>query len=292
MPTYALLGATGATGSSVLRCLLAAPPPDLELNILVRSKSKLLKPFPSLANRTDFAIRIVEGASTNTAALQQCLEDADVAFMCVADNASSKGVSITYDTASAMITTLTMLRKLQASDYSPPTILQLRSASLNPKLSCQVPRFVYNMVSFCLHYNHLDVVRACELYDAAADDNLLEYIYVDPPTIHDAFGTNRTGHKLIPCNVPVCAKQETALSYADLGASFVEIAERRHEFANQPVGVTATGKVKETWGVLAGYLFDGARGRVNAWMEERRTKAWMSDKKAIKTANLFLYCGM
>nr|ADN06234.1 averufin oxidase-like protein [Passalora arachidicola] len=286
MPTYALLGATGATGSAVLRCLLASPPPDLELHILVRSRTKLLKAFPSLANKTDCTIRIIEGTSTSTNALQQCLEDADVAFMCVADNASTKGVSLTTDTVAAILDTLQMLRKLQASDYHAPTILQLRSASLNPKLSCQVPRFVYNIVSFCLHYNHLDVVAACELYESAAAKGLLDYIYVDPPTIHDAFGTNRTGHKLIDCNPSVCAKQETALSYADLGASFVEIAERREQFRNQPVGVTATGKAKETWGVLAGYLFDGARGRVRGWMDDEKKG------NGNKTASLFLYCGM
>ncbi|EME38862.1 averufin oxidase-like protein [Dothistroma septosporum NZE10] len=284
MPTYALLGATGATGSAILRCLLASPPPDLDLNILVRSKQKLLKSFPTLTTTISPRIHIIQGNSTDTIALQQCLEDASVAFMCVADNASNKGVSLTADTVTAIVTTLGMLRKLHGSAYNAPTILQLRSASLNPKLSCQVPRLVYNIVSFCLHYSHLDIVKACEHYEAAAAKGLLSYIYVDPPTIHDAFGPNRTGHKLISCKPDVCDKQETALSYADLGAGFVEIASRKEDFLNQPVGVTATGKAKETWGVLAGFLFDGAKGRARAWWEEERPMS--------KPQNLFLYCGM
>ena len=48
MPTYTLLGATGSTGSAILRCLLSQPPRDLTLKVLVRTKSKLLTLFPGL----------------------------------------------------------------------------------------------------------------------------------------------------------------------------------------------------------------------------------------------------
>lgn len=264
MPTYALLGATGATGSAVLRCLLSEPPANLQLNILVRSKAKLQKAFPQLQEIESISATITEGNATNEVAMAKCLHGADAVFMCVAQNESALGVSLTYDTVSTIIAALKRRRKTQGSAYKRPSILQLRSASLNPDLSCQVPRVVYNIVSFCLHYNHVDVVRACELYESAAAKGLLSWIYVDPPTVHDAFGTQPTGYKLISTE-----KQETALSYADLGASFCELARRRDEFRNRPVGVTATGKVKESWGVLAGYLLDGAVGRVKGGLAEK-----------------------
>lgn len=278
MPTYALLGATGSTGSAVLRCLLSEPSEDTKLNILVRSKSKLLKAFPNLEKATALRTQIIEGSSTDPAALEDCLDDADVVFMCVGSNESKAGTSLSFDTANAIIRTLQMLRKLQGSEYKIPTIIQLRSASLNPALARQAPRLVRRAVSFCLHYNYEDIKRACALYEVAASQDLLDYIFVDPPTIHDADGITRTGYKLISTET-----QETALSYADLGAAICEIAAQGDELRNQPVGVTATGNVKVTWGVLAGFLARGAKNRVSGKLSEmKRNKA--------KTAKWIVSC--
>jgi oxidoreductase AflX len=279
MPAYALLGATGSTGSSILRCLLSEPPEDLQLNILVRSKSKLQNAFPNLAETAPFRIRIFEGDSTDPGALKPCLEDAVVVFMCVAQNESKRGMTLSYDTAAAIIATLKGLCKLQGDEYNPPTILQLRSASLNPPLARQVPWLVHQIVAFCLHHGYVDIKRACGLYESAAEEMLLDYIFVDPPTIHDAPGAERTGHKLISTE-----KQEVALSCADLGAAFCETAERRAEFRNQPVGVTATGKVKERWGVLARYLASGAKNRMLGFMAEKTPD--------LSIISVFSYCGM
>jgi putative NADH-flavin reductase len=257
MPTYALLGATGSTGSAVLRCLLSESPEGVKLNVLVRSKTKLLKAFPKLEQTAALRTRIVESTSTDPAALETCLEDADVVFMCVGSNDSNHGTTLSYDTATAIIATLHHLRKVRGITYKTPTIVQLRTASLNPALARQAPWLVRQIVSFCLHYNYADMKRACTLYETAAKENVLDYIFVDPPTIHDADGTERTGYNLITTET-----QETALSYADLGAAMCEIAVRGKEFRNQPVGVTATGRVKKTWGVLAGYLVGGAKNRI------------------------------
>ncbi len=258
MPTYALLGATGSTGSAILRYLLFESPEGVKLNVLVRSKTKLLKAFPKLDQTAAVQTRIIESTSTDPAALKTCLEDADVVFMCVGSNESNPGTTLSYDTAAAIIATLYHLRKeVRGNSYKTPTIVQLRTASLNPALAQQAPWLVRQIVSFCLYYNYADIKRACNLYETAAKENLLDYIFVDPPTIHDADGTERTGYKLITTET-----QQTALSYADLGAAMCEIAIRAKDFRNQPVGVTATGKVKETWGVLAGYLVGGAKNRI------------------------------
>jgi hypothetical protein len=52
------------------------------------------------------------------------------------------------------------------------------------------------------------------------------------------------------------------LSYADLGAAFCEVAERRDEFAGKAVAVTATGTVNQTWRTLVGFMATGAKGRI------------------------------
>lgn len=256
MPAYAIIGATGSTGSAILRCLLSEPPRNLQLSILVRSKSKLLKAFPELEETLAFALRIIEGTSTDVNALERCLEDAVVVFMCVGRNESKRGVSLSYDTAAAVVKTLKTLHKLQGSDYATPTIIQLRSASLNPLLSRENPWIVNRIVKFYLRY---ELQRACNFYTSAAKDSTVGYfdnILVDPPTIYDAGGTERTGFKLISEG-----EHQPALSHADLGVVMCAIAERRVELCGQAVGVIATGSAMETSGTLLSYLLLGAKNR-------------------------------
>jgi uncharacterized protein YbjT (DUF2867 family) len=86
MPVYALLGATGSTGSAILRCLIVQLPREHNLNVLVRDKSKLLKWFPDIESTTAFEINIVEGRPSDGTALQECLRDVDVIMACIAAN--------------------------------------------------------------------------------------------------------------------------------------------------------------------------------------------------------------
>ena len=257
MPTYALIGATGSTGAAVLHCLLSEPPKDLNLHLLVRSKTKLLRIFEGVEEFTKASIRIFEGSSTDTATLEPCLRDVSVVFMCVGQNESKRGSTLSYDSVLSIVSTLKTLRKLEGSTYNIPTIVQLRSASLNPVLAKQAPKIVHKIVSFCLHYNYADMKSACMILQNAAKEGYLSYVFVDPPTIHDSNGREQSGYKLIHNE-----KQATALSYADLGAALCEIGLHPESFRNQAIGVTATGRVKETWGVLIGYLANGAKNRV------------------------------
>ena len=261
MPTYALLGATGATGSAILRCLNSEPPSELKLNIFIRSKSKLLASFPKLQTTSPFPINTFEGPITDKTALKSSLKDADVVFMCIATNDSAPGTSIALDTASAVVESLESLRQLQSSAYKTPTILQLRSTSLNKNINGGFGGF---MARFCFHYVYADLERTFELYEAKAKEapGLLHHIAVDPPSLHDADGTERTGYKLLKPEQQKTEPHATSLSYADLGAAFCEVARRREEFAGQSAVVNATGKVNETWGTLVGYIFRGAKGRV------------------------------
>ena len=271
MTTYALLGATGATGSSVLRCLIADQPPDLHrLNILVRSKDKLLQAFPHLlsSHASNLQIHVFEGNSTSATDLTPCVTNTSTIFMCIGQNGSPPGTVLLTSTVTATITALTQLRKKQVSQketppYHPPTILHLRSASLNPPLAAQVPLLVHKTVLFCLHHAYTDLRRACALYPPAAAAGLLHYVFIDPPTMHDARGVTPTGYALLLIGTE---KQATALSYADLGAAMCEVARRAAELEGSAVGVTATGRVREEWWVLMGYLVGAALGRVREWL--------------------------
>ncbi|BAE59524.1 hypothetical protein BDV35DRAFT_384113 [Aspergillus flavus] len=257
MVTYALLGATGATGSSILRHLLHDPPDSLRIQILVRSKIKLLQAFPDLQTRRNPQVHVIQGTSTDADALSECLRNATIAFMCVAQNGSPIGTTLCQDSARAIISALQQQQQSEGASYQPCTIVQLRSASLNPALAVQVPVFVHPIVSFCLFANYADIKQACQYYSEARKQGTLEYIFVDPPTLHDANGTQSTGYRLISTE-----SQATALSYADLGAAMCEIAQRRSEFHGRAVGVTATGSVHQTWGVLLRHLLEGGSARL------------------------------
>ena len=238
-----------------MRCLLSQPPKDLTLNIFVRSRPKLSKAFPDLETTTAFKINIIEGTPSDATAMQQCLKNVDIVMACIASNESTPGMSLAYDTATAIIDALEIHRKTQGSAYRSPTIIQLRTASLNPVFRAALPWTARTMASFCFYYIYEDLEYACKLFEESPE--LLNYVYVDPPSIHDADGTTPTGYKLI-----LVGKQEPILSYADLGAAFCEVADRRDEFAGKGVGVTATGTVNQTWGTLMGYMAAGAESRI------------------------------
>lgn len=260
MPKYALLGATGSTGSAIIRRLLSEPPNDLTLNVFVRSRPKLLKAFPDLGATSSFAINIVEGTHSDGQAMGECLRDVEVVLACIGTNEPTPGMTLVYDTSSSILKALKEHRKTQGSGYKNPTVIQLRTSSLNPYAA--MPWFARNMAHFTFYHIYSDLKRACELYasTAAASPGLLSYIFVDPPSIHDADGTTPTGYKLF---LEVAKeKQEPAISYADLGAAFCEIAERKEEFAEKGVFVSATGTVNLTWGPLMGYMRKGLKSRI------------------------------
>lgn len=261
MPTtYALLGATGSTGKAIIRSLLKQSPEGLTLKIFVRSASKLHNTFPDLENSKAFKAEIIEGTPDNSLALQKCLQDADVIFACIATNEAKAGISLAYDTANSIITALKHNKENNPA-YKTPTVLQLRSASLNETLKPSEPFVARNMAAFCFYHIYADLARACKLFISSAEESpgLLKWIWVDPPSIHDADGTTPTGHRLL---VGGDTKQEPSLMYADLGEAMCEIAEKRKELEGQEVGVSATGKVNETWGVLMGYMVGGLKSRV------------------------------
>ena len=267
MPKYVLLGATGATGSAVLRSILKDPPQNLQLDIIVRSAQRLRKRFPDLQTESK-GIRVLEGQCTDPALLRKCCDGATTIFACVGANESKPGMSLVYDTANAMVIALQCIEGELGDAYQAPTVVQLRTASLNYEMSRRSPAWVTTFVKWGMYHLYLDISRACSLYESFAAPKLLEeqspslvrkpllkYIYADPPTVHDADGIECTGYKLI-----VDEEYPPAISYADLGAAMYELGRRQEGFSNQALGVVATERPRETWGALSrawlGVLYD------------------------------------
>jgi len=260
MPTHALLGATGATGRAIVRYLLSSPPKgkDFHLKIFIRARDKLLRLFPDLESTTAFKITITEAPLTDTAALQKCLQGADVIHMCIAANESRPDTSIATDSANAVIEALDGVRNTKGSSYVKPTVLVLRAMPVNPALAGEAPGLIHGALMWILHYCYADHRRASALYHTAADHGVLEVIFVDPPALHDSESAERTGYEL-----KLEGPMGGSLNYADLGAAFVEIADRRSEFAAKGVGVAGTGHIRAQWGVLLGYQWEALKAR--AW---------------------------
>ncbi|KAK5109282.1 hypothetical protein LTR62_007156 [Meristemomyces frigidus] len=257
MPVHAILGATGSTGSAVLRCLLASEIPDLTINILVRSKSKLLAAFPQLANAPAAAVNIFEGPVSNEDALTACVQNASVIYLCVATNNSAHKVDIAFSTAARLITALGQLRKARGLEYKPPVVLFNRSLSLSTEVKLPIPGFMKNFLMWGLGVIYEDLERASLLYSLAEKDELLACITADGPMLMDAEGTEATGYELLRHGT-----SSWYLSYADLGTALVELGQRRQEFEGRAVGVSATGKVRTTWGSSIWIMLLGLRYRL------------------------------
>jgi len=138
MPIHAILGATGGTGSAILRCLLSSQIPDLRINILVRSKSKLLQDFPQLELTSSATITIFEAPISNEDTLKACIKGASTIYVCVATNHASRKVDIALTAAARLVAALGQLRKDQGSEYKTPVVLFNRSLALNSDIQMPI----------------------------------------------------------------------------------------------------------------------------------------------------------
>lgn len=255
MPTYALLGATGSTGSAILNHLLTHPSPDLTLNLYVRSASKLYKLHPSLSPTPPEqpTINIFEGTLETPEVLAQALKGVDVIFSCVAENANIPEMSIATDAAKAIIQACEDLkRKDEKGGYKAPTVVVLSSSTVNPKLVAATPIVVRWIVEIALNWTYADLRRAEALYRSLhyssgekKDAELLKVIFAQPSGLVPAIEKDKpTGH-VLSTEAP-----SPMVSYADLGVGMVEMAERCEELGLEwkGVSVNATGAVRfDTW---------------------------------------------
>lgn len=193
MPIHAILGATGGTGSAILRYFLSSQIPDLRINILVRSKSKLLQAFPQLESASSATITIFEAPISDKSALQACLKGASTIYSCVATNHASRKVDITFTTADRLIAALGQLRQDEGSEYRAPAVVLIRSLSLNSDVKINVPGFMKSFFIWAIWFIYEDLIKACGLYAGAEKDGLLTLITADPPMLMDPEGRRPLG---------------------------------------------------------------------------------------------------
>lgn len=218
MRSYAVLGATGNTGRALVEVLLQTP--EIQVNVYCRSRIKFCRLFPSGAKNS--RIRIFEGPLSDACLIADCLRGTCSAFLAVAVADNMPGCTVARDSARTVVAAL---RTLEAEKSSPgakprvpdaalPRLVVLSSASLEPRFSGDVPPFVHTILDTCVSHLYKDLAEA-ELF-LRSQHEWLSCIFVKPGgLVHD----ERRGHAVSTTTA------KTPLSYLDLAAGMVEIAE-------------------------------------------------------------------
>jgi putative NADH-flavin reductase len=211
MSAYAILGATGQTGSSILTLLGESP--TANINILVRSRSKLETLYPSLPSKKN--IKVFEGNISDHSALCACLLGTRAVFLTIAVNANIPGCTIATDTAKAVVAALKNLKE-ESKDkaYKAPRLVVLSSASLDDKFWRDIPSFLHKFMYKAAYYIYEDL-KIAEKYLREQED-WLSCTFVMPGGLsHDI----QRGHELST------ERQQTFVGFLDLAGAMIEVAD-------------------------------------------------------------------
>lgn len=143
-----------------------------------------------------------------------------------------------------------------ASGYKPPLVIFNRSLALSTTVQLGTPAAAKNMFTFAYRITFDDIREAEAIYHEAAKRNLLALTTIDAPSIMNPESAEKTGYELM-----MSGRSSPAINYADLGAGIVEVAQRRSEFEGKAVAVSATGSVKQSFGLGFAYMLLGLKNR-------------------------------
>lgn len=209
MSTYAVLGATGNTGLSLVRVLLQSPEKK-QINAYCRSSTKLLHLRPEAISNSN--VHIFEGRLDDSKVLVNCLRGTRAAFLAVAQSDNVPNCTIARDTARSVITAL---RALREEDTVLPKLIVLSSASLEPRLSNDVPRWVHTMLYWAASHVFKDLEQA----EALLRD---EQSWITGTTWIKPGGLSKDTQKGHAVSKDM---SKTPLSYLDLAAGMIEVAD-------------------------------------------------------------------
>ncbi|KAI9798331.1 MAG: hypothetical protein M1825_005380 [Sarcosagium campestre] len=209
--TYAILGATGSTGSSILTYLLGRD--DTRIKVYVRSRAKLLKAFPNLDENKK--VQIFEGSIEDIEVISACVRDTKAVFSTVAINENVPHMRVAQHTAHCVVAALSTNRIAEPSSKV-PTVVVLSAGSVNPEvLDPQLPKFAHWLfVSGALNYLNDDLKHAEAYYQL--HKAWLPFVFAHPANIVKDVAR---GFELST------TKYSMALSYADLGVAMVRMAD-------------------------------------------------------------------
>jgi hypothetical protein len=215
MPTYAILGATGQTGSQLLDQLI---PTSAHINVYARSSSRLSTNHPKLpSNITTFI-----GNLDDTTLLRECISNVDVIFSTVAQNQNEPGCSIAQQTALALIKALEPVRNTGQC----PTVVFLASGSVEPNHQ-KDQTWMFNLFYTFLQHIYDDLEKAIKILQ---DDLWIPIIIACPGgLVHD------DPHRVEL--VEGCKGASGLLSYKDLAAGMIQMGLEKEKWKGKYVGM-------------------------------------------------------
>ncbi|KPM37972.1 hypothetical protein AK830_g8609 [Neonectria ditissima] len=128
----------------------------------------------------------------------------------------------------SIVDALDDLKSSCAGEWKRPRLLLLSSSTWNDRFAAQMPAIVLSLLKTAFYHPYLDLRLATSLF--AASPELLSLLLVQPPAIVE---DEPTGVEISTESVG------TAISYADLGDAFVELALQDSYAQLDTVGVSS-----------------------------------------------------
>ncbi|RDW63637.1 NAD(P)-binding Rossmann-fold containing protein [Coleophoma cylindrospora] len=170
MATYAVLGATGATGHQIVLHLLASSPEN-KIHVYVRSKPKLINLLPQVANNEN--VRIFEGSMNDTALLAACIASTKAVFAVIASNENAPGLSIAQNSAAAVLASMKRLRH-ENNASKLPRVVVLSAVMVNKRLLERVSWLEHLIIYHAFWHIYRDLEKAETLYVQEAKKGSLD----------------------------------------------------------------------------------------------------------------------
>lgn len=255
MPKYAVLGATGNCGLSLVRTLTTEHP-DATVSAFVRSRRKLLgllspSPSSSTENNDDIEesmpnLSIHEGTLSTPSVLQACIASADAVFIAIAPPGNERGCSLVRETCEAVVAAVRAIAGSDAQESKQkskvPLLVLLSSAEADDKFYYDTP-WPVRALSFAANYFTYKDLLAAEAYlrrEMEGADGLIRPVFFKPGGIsHD----KKTGHVLSE------ERSMTFVSWLDVAAGMVQVAQEGEErWAGRNVSVLSRKKARPEYG--------------------------------------------
>ncbi|KAL4784963.1 hypothetical protein BJX76DRAFT_367261 [Aspergillus varians] len=216
MPTYAVLGATGSTGSALIQNLLRNP--SNHINAYCRNKPKLLRLLPELVDNTH--VSIYEGSIKDLALIHACVRN-------------TRAAAVYQDSTQTVLDALQQIRTEKPNTRLPQLIL-LSSATLDPHLSRTMPSWFLPIMKTAASNVYADLIETERIL--RANESWVKTIYIKPAGLSVDI---QRGHKLD------FDGQESFISYLDLAAAMLEAADEEtgmYDGRNIKLSPTALGR--------------------------------------------------
>jgi putative NADH-flavin reductase len=221
MPTYAVLGATGNTGQSLLQVLTQTS--TNRIHAYCRSKPKLEHLQPDIVANPN--VKVFEGSLNNKEIIRDCIKDTHAVFLAVAVSGNVPGNTVAQDTARVVIAAMKELRDTKPA-IKLPKLIVLSAAPTEPEFTKDMPSFALTLLLLAESNIYTDLSLAESLL--RKQQHWLSVTFVKPGALSI---DSQKGHKI------TLRGPQGIVSFMDLAAAMVEVADGGEEWEGKSVSV-------------------------------------------------------